>query len=449
MPAVQRYARVLRAPDVARLLGAAVLARLPIGIDGLAIVLFLRGRDGLVRARRPGGRRVRPRRRLLGAGPRAAHRPQRARARHAAAGGPACAGARRPGRAGAGGRADRRARRVRPGGGGRIPPLGSVVRPLLARPAAARTRPAADRLRARRHRDRAGLRHRAAAHGGDRAGRPRRRSRCSWRAASSSIGTFVLHRLAGLAGLATGRRRPRAPLLGALRSPGMRTIVAATVPLGFAVGATEVTMTAFAEDHGARAAAGVLLAVWAVGSGLGGLTYGGRGTGPGGARATCGSPSSSRCARCRCCSRRRSRPWRRWRCSPGCAWRPYMAAAQPDRRRRRAGGRDHRGLHVADHGHRLGAAAAARRRACQPGLARVRAVVAAGLRLARLRQCRALRRGPAARGAARAARRDRGCATRSAAPARACIVDDATSGAPAERCRRRAATSAPRRTTRA
>ena len=40
MTPVQRFARVLRAPDVARLLGAAVLARMPIGIDSLATVLF-------------------------------------------------------------------------------------------------------------------------------------------------------------------------------------------------------------------------------------------------------------------------------------------------------------------------------------------------------------------------------------------------------------------------
>ena len=46
MPAVQRFARVLRAPDVARLLGAAVLARMPIGIDSLAMVLFVRAETG-------------------------------------------------------------------------------------------------------------------------------------------------------------------------------------------------------------------------------------------------------------------------------------------------------------------------------------------------------------------------------------------------------------------
>jgi MFS family permease len=63
----------------------------------------------------------------------------------------------------------------------------------------------------------------------------------------------------------------------------VRTIVAATAPIGFALGATEVTMTAFASDHGSRAAAGALLALWAVGSGLGGLAYGARahGSAPG------------------------------------------------------------------------------------------------------------------------------------------------------------------------
>ena len=43
---MQRFARVLRAPDVARLLGAAVLARMPIGIDSLGMVLFVRAETG-------------------------------------------------------------------------------------------------------------------------------------------------------------------------------------------------------------------------------------------------------------------------------------------------------------------------------------------------------------------------------------------------------------------
>ena len=42
MTARQRYAAILRAPHVARLMAAALVARMPIGIDALAIVLFLR-----------------------------------------------------------------------------------------------------------------------------------------------------------------------------------------------------------------------------------------------------------------------------------------------------------------------------------------------------------------------------------------------------------------------
>src|SRR4051794_41973237 len=46
MSARGRYARILRAPHVTPLLVAALVARLPIGIDSLAIVLFLRERTG-------------------------------------------------------------------------------------------------------------------------------------------------------------------------------------------------------------------------------------------------------------------------------------------------------------------------------------------------------------------------------------------------------------------
>jgi hypothetical protein len=97
------------------------------------------------------------------------------------------------------------------------------------------------------------------------------------------VGTLVL-----VTAPASRAWTPSAPdaerhLLGALASPGVRTIVAATAPIGFALGATEVTMTAFATDHGSRAAAGALLALWATGSGVGGLTYGARehGSAPG------------------------------------------------------------------------------------------------------------------------------------------------------------------------
>ncbi len=64
--------------------------------------------------------------------------------------------------------------------------------------------------------------------------------------------------------------------LGALRSPGLRTLIIAIVPFGFCFGAMEVTLPAFAEDHGARALAGVLLSAWSLASAAGGLWFGAR-----------------------------------------------------------------------------------------------------------------------------------------------------------------------------
>jgi MFS family permease len=63
---------------------------------------------------------------------------------------------------------------------------------------------------------------------------------------------------------------------GALVSPGLRTLVLASIPIGLAFGAFEISLPAFAEDHGNRGDAGVLIALWAVGSGVGGLAYGAR-----------------------------------------------------------------------------------------------------------------------------------------------------------------------------
>jgi MFS family permease len=64
--------------------------------------------------------------------------------------------------------------------------------------------------------------------------------------------------------------------LGALRSPGIRTLMLVTVPMGFCFGAMEVTLPAFGEDHGARELGGVLVAIWSVGSAAGGIWYGAR-----------------------------------------------------------------------------------------------------------------------------------------------------------------------------
>ncbi len=65
--------------------------------------------------------------------------------------------------------------------------------------------------------------------------------------------------------------------VGALGSPGMRTLMLAIVPTGISFGALEVAMPAFAVEHGEKAElAGILLSVMAVGSVLGGVWYGAR-----------------------------------------------------------------------------------------------------------------------------------------------------------------------------
>ena len=75
-------------------------------------------------------------------------------------------------------------------------------------------------------------------------------------------------------------RRPAAAgerhLLGALRSRGIRTLVLTTFPVGFAFGALEVAIPAFADSEGHPGWAGLLIAVWSVGSAIGGLVYGAR-----------------------------------------------------------------------------------------------------------------------------------------------------------------------------
>jgi MFS family permease len=65
-------------------------------------------------------------------------------------------------------------------------------------------------------------------------------------------------------------------LLGALRAPGVRTLVVTMLPVGLAFGILEITITAFATDEGHRELAGVLLTLWAVASAAGGLVYGAR-----------------------------------------------------------------------------------------------------------------------------------------------------------------------------
>jgi MFS family permease len=72
---------------------------------------------------------------------------------------------------------------------------------------------------------------------------------------------------------APGTRR-RTGLLGPLREPGIQTLVITMFPVGLAIGALEVAVPAFTRDEGSPELAGVLLAVWAIGSAAGGFVYG-------------------------------------------------------------------------------------------------------------------------------------------------------------------------------
>jgi predicted MFS family arabinose efflux permease len=92
--------------------------------------------------------------------------------------------------------------------------------------------------------------------------------------------------LAGTSMLLAGlhdRGRPDAPEagsrrfgLGALAAPGLRTLVLASLPVGFALGTIEVALPAFSAEEGSKELAGVLLAVWSGASGAAGLIYGAR-----------------------------------------------------------------------------------------------------------------------------------------------------------------------------
>jgi MFS family permease len=75
---------------------------------------------------------------------------------------------------------------------------------------------------------------------------------------------------------ARSRHGPSRRAGGALRSAGVRRLLAMSALLGGAFGATEVAMPAFCERHGARPAAGLILAALALGSACGGAIFGGR-----------------------------------------------------------------------------------------------------------------------------------------------------------------------------
>jgi MFS family permease len=69
-------------------------------------------------------------------------------------------------------------------------------------------------------------------------------------------------------------RESQASRFGALASPGVRSLILTSLPAGVGIGMVEVGLPAFSDDQGAAELAGLLLAVWSLGSAAGGLIYG-------------------------------------------------------------------------------------------------------------------------------------------------------------------------------
>jgi MFS family permease len=93
-------------------------------------------------------------------------------------------------------------------------------------------------------------------------------------AVSVIAGTIAFTALPPARALRPAGNRPAAGVLGALASPGVRTLVLTSLPAGIGIGICEVTLPAFSHDMDAPSMAGVLLALWSIGSAAGGLVYG-------------------------------------------------------------------------------------------------------------------------------------------------------------------------------
>jgi MFS family permease len=93
-------------------------------------------------------------------------------------------------------------------------------------------------------------------------------------AVSVMVGTLAFTALPPSRAIRPQPDRPRAGPLGALASPGVRTLVLTSLPAGIGIGICEVTLPAFGDANGAAATAGLLLAIWSIGSAIGGLVYG-------------------------------------------------------------------------------------------------------------------------------------------------------------------------------
>jgi MFS family permease len=88
------------------------------------------------------------------------------------------------------------------------------------------------------------------------------------------VGTAIFTALPPTKHVDSDEPREHHGLLGALSSPGVRTLVITSLPAGIGIGMLEVGIPAFSRAEGAAATAGVLLAIWSFGSLIGGLAYG-------------------------------------------------------------------------------------------------------------------------------------------------------------------------------
>jgi predicted MFS family arabinose efflux permease len=102
----------------------------------------------------------------------------------------------------------------------------------------------------------------------------------TWSTAAAAFASAALLLGGTIAFLATPASRAWRPVaappaghgrLGALRSPGVRTLLVLLALMGLTFGAIEVAVPAAAEHAGHRSAAGPLLSLWGLGSMLGGL----------------------------------------------------------------------------------------------------------------------------------------------------------------------------------
>jgi MFS family permease len=91
------------------------------------------------------------------------------------------------------------------------------------------------------------------------------------------LGTLVfLAALPAEAEPAPAHRRARLGPLGPMAAPSVRLIALTTLPIGYCLGTIEVALPAFSSDLGAPALAGIFLALWSLSSGIGGLVFGAR-----------------------------------------------------------------------------------------------------------------------------------------------------------------------------